>query len=686
MAQVFQYIFSGLSSGCIFALIALGFVIIARVTGVYNFAQGQYMMVGGMVMASTHTDKFPIAASVVLSVVVVALVAVLQERFTVSIVRDKVGVVGLAVISLGVGVLLEGLALIVWGKNARSIPSFEPGTFTLLGAHLDNQTLWIWGATLVSLVLMLVLFQRTTLGKAMRACALNPTAARLLGIRLDRMAILAFAIGGGLAGLVGAIALPLTSVSWESGVTVGLVGFIAAAVAGFDRPAVAVAAGLGLGVVENVAAGEISSSYRQLFVYGVLLVYLLVRDVLGEGGFVARVRLARASGGLRQRRRLRRAVSAGAGHVALARASGDRMRREPRWAMLLPLVLLTLMALAPLVLESGSQAMSAAIVILLSAVAATGLTLILGLGRMFSLGHAGLVLISGYTVAILTVNHAWNPWVALAVGVLLAVVGAFIIGWLTLRLQGFNLAIATLAIHLILLVFVTQATSFTGGERGIVGVPALKVFSLTTESQHDFYWITFVALLICLLVARNLTKSRVGRSLRAVGSEQDGASMLGVNAFRMKLMVFVIGGAMAGLAGGLWVFYLSLAAPENWGFALTISLVTYVVVGGLTNVYGGVVGAVVVGAVQYLVTSQTAGLGESSSEYEVLLNGAFLIIFLLIFRQGIAVALSVERVKGYVARIRRGKGALRGPTEGGPSAGPMVQTGTAGSAVAGASR
>lgn len=685
MAQVFQYIFSGLSSGCIFALIALGFVIIARVTGVYNFAQGQYMMVGGMVMASTHTDKFPIAASVVLAVVVVALVAVLQERFTVSIVRDKIGVVGLAVISLGVGVLLEGLALIIWGKNARSIPSFEPGTFTLLGARLDNQTLWIWGATLVALVLMLLLFQRTTLGKAMRACALNPTAARLLGIRLDRMAILAFAIGGGLAGLVGAIALPLTSVSWESGVTVGLVGFIAAAVAGFDRPAVAVAAGLGLGVVENVAAGEISSSYRQLFVYGVLLVYLLVRDVLGEGGFVARVRLARVSGGRRQRRTLRRAVSSG--RVALSRAgSGHRLRRESRWPMLLPIVLLVAMALAPLVLKSGSQAMSAAIVILLSAVAATGLTLILGLGRMFSLGHAGLVLISGYAVAILTVNHAWNPWAALVVGVLLAVVGAFLIGWLTLRLQGFNLAIATLAIHLILLVFVTQATSFTGGERGIVGVPALKVFSLSTESQHDFYWITFVALLICLLVARNLTRSRVGRALRAVGSEQDGASTLGVNAFRMKLMVFVIGGAMAGLAGGLWVFYLSLAAPENWGFALTISLVTYVVVGGLTNVYGGVVGAVVVGAIQYLVTSQTTSLGESSSEYEVLLNGAFLIVFLLIFRQGIAVALSVDRVKGYIARLRGGSGSLRGPTEGGPSAGAMVETGAAGSAVAGAGR
>lgn len=685
MAQVFQYIFSGLSSGCIFALIALGFVIIARVTGVYNFAQGQYMMVGGMVMASTHTDKFPIAASVVLAVVVVALVAVLQERFTVSIVRDKIGVVGLAVISLGVGVLLEGLALIIWGKNARSIPSFEPGTFTLLGARLDNQTLWIWGATLVALVLMLLLFQRTTLGKAMRACALNPTAARLLGIRLDRMAILAFAIGGGLAGLVGAIALPLTSVSWESGVTVGLVGFIAAAVAGFDRPAVAVAAGLGLGVVENVAAGEISSSYRQLFVYGVLLVYLLVRDVLGEGGFVARVRLARVSGGRRQRRTLRRAVSGG--RVALSRAgSGHRLRRESRWPMLLPIVLLVAMALAPLVLKSGSQAMSAAIVILLSAVAATGLTLILGLGRMFSLGHAGLVLISGYAVAILTVNHAWNPWAALVVGVLLAVVGAFLIGWLTLRLQGFNLAIATLAIHLILLVFVTQATSFTGGERGIVGVPALKVFSLSTESQHDFYWITFVALLICLLVARNLTRSRVGRALRAVGSEQDGASTLGVNAFRMKLMVFVIGGAMAGLAGGLWVFYLSLAAPENWGFALTISLVTYVVVGGLTNVYGGVVGAVVVGAIQYLVTSQTTSLGESSSEYEVLLNGAFLIVFLLIFRQGIAVALSVDRVKGYIARLRGGSGSLRGPTEGGPSAGAMVETGAAGSAVAGAGR
>jgi branched-chain amino acid transport system permease protein len=235
-------------------------------------------------------------------------------------------------------------------------------------------------------------------------------------------------------------------------------------------------------------------------------------------------------------------------------------------------------------------------------------------------------------------------------------------------------------------VFVSEDLNFTGGPAGIYGLPLLKLGSLSSENQKDLYYLIFAVLCVCLVVARNLSRSRLGRALRAVGADEAGAQALGVNTFRLKLIVFTIGGAMAGIAGGLWVFYLQLAAPENWAFALTISVVTYVVVGGLTSVYGGLVGALVVGTLQYFVTQQTAGLGESSSEYEVLLNGAFLILFLLIFRQGIAVALSADSVKGYIARLRgiKGGGPPGAVTDGPPTKAILGES--ADSAAAGAAR
>jgi branched-subunit amino acid ABC-type transport system permease component len=290
LSDLSQYFFSGLSSGCVFALVALGFVLIAQVTRVYNFAQGDYVMVGGMIVVAAHNAGWPTALAVLAAVVAVAGVAFVQERLTVAPIRKSVGLLGLVIASLGFGVVLRGAALLIWGKDPLSLGSFNPGTFTLLDARLDNQTLWIWGTTIVALAAVTALFRYTTTGKAMRACAINATAARLVGIRSERMSIAAFVLGGALTGLAGAMIVPLAGVSWDSGITVGLVGFIAAAIADFEHPGRAVLAGLGLGVVETVAAGEISSEYREVVVYAVLLVYLLGRDLAGDDGLIKRLR------------------------------------------------------------------------------------------------------------------------------------------------------------------------------------------------------------------------------------------------------------------------------------------------------------------------------------------------------------------------------------------------------------
>lgn len=656
-----QYVLSGLSSGCVFALVALGFVLIANVTRVYNFAQGDYVMVGGMIMVAAHKAGWPTALGVVASVLAVAGVALVQERLTVAPLRKHVGLLGLVVASLGFGVVLRGAALLIWGKDPLSLPSFNPGTFTLLGARLDHQTLWIWGTTIVALAAVTVLFRYTTTGKAMRACAINPIAARLVGIRSERMSIVAFMLGGALTGLVGAMVVPLAGVSWDSGVTVGLVGFIAAAIADFEHPGRAVLAGLGLGVVETVAAGEISSDYREVVVYGVLLVYLLGRDLTGDDGIIKRLRMARATGAKTsyEKSRVHRLGSQVAKLVPAGDVAGaGRGRFTLRWNEVVPVVALALIALTPFVLASNGNAMSSATLIVLSAIGAIGLGLVMGLAGQFSLGQAAFYLLSGYAVAILTTKHAWAPLPALAMGTALAIVGGLLVGWLTLRLKGFNLAIATLAINLIMLVVVVQADSLTGGPLGLIGVPPLTILGVDLSGPKGFFWTALFVLSLSILLARNIKRSRIGRALSAIGVDEEGGQALGLDPFKLKLLIFTVGAGMAGLGGGLWAFYLQLAAPENWDYNLTISLVTYVVVGGVASIWGPFVGAVVVGALQYYVrfhAPSTAG----ASDYEVIMNGALLIIFILLFRDGLAVTFSITRIGGW---FRRRRGVALPPT------------------------
>ena len=345
--------------------------------------------------------------------------------------------------------------------------------------------------------------------------------------------------------------------------------------------------------------------------------------------------------------------------VPAADVAGAGRRRFPlRWNEVIPVVALALTALTPFVLASNGNAMSSATLIVLSAIGAVGLGLVMGLAGQFSLGQAAFYLLSGYAVAILTTKHAWAPLPALAIGTAMAIVGGLLVGWLTLRLKGFNLAIATLAINLIMLVVVVQDDGLTGGPLGLIGVPPLTILGVDLSGPKGFFWTALFVLSLSILLARNIKRSRIGRALSAIGVDEEGGQALGLDPFKLKLLIFTVGAGMAGLGGGLWAFYLQLAAPENWDYNLTISLVTYVVVGGVASIWGPFVGAVVVGALQYYVrfhAPSTAG----ASDYEVIMNGALLIIFILLFRDGLAVTFSITRIGGW---FRRRRGVALPPT------------------------
>jgi branched-chain amino acid transport system permease protein len=654
MSAYTQYVLSGLSLGCIYALVALGIVLIVNVTGVYNFAVGNYVMFGGLIMYGTAgVGGWSVPLAIIVTVAAVAGIALLQERLTIAPVRGKVGPLGLMITTIGVGSVLQGAALAIWGEYTKGVPPFTAGSFVLLGAHLSYQTLYIWGATLICLVAIVSLFRFTDLGRAMRASAINPVAARLHGIRIGSTSMTAFVLAGALAGVIAAVTVQVTSASWSSGLEVTLVAFIAAALASFTSPGRAVLFGLALGVLQSLAAGKISSEYRMAIVYGTLIVFLLGRDLIGRDGVLQRIsKLSRVKGetdeavlALQQRIRERTAAFVERLEGAAPRPRGvfDGIGLRS----LLPLLLLFAAFFVPAI-SSDVGFQSAATYIVLGAVGATGLGLILGLAGQLSLGHAVFFIIGGYGVAILTVKSGWGLLPAALVAVAASIVVAYVIGRLTVRLSGFNLALATLAIQLIAIVAAAQQYP-----QGITGLPIMHLFGTEFIDAKQFFYLGMGILCVCLLIARNIWVSQTGLALRAVGRDEEAAESLGLDVSKMKVRILMLGATMAALAGVLWAVYGNLVTQSTWDVTFTITLLTYVIVGGVSSPFGAAAGAAVVGGMQYAAQeSFTASAGVSTQQYTIIISGVFLIVFILVFRDGLTA------IPGYIEKaLGRSKGA-----------------------------
>ena len=287
-----QFLLSGVTTGCIYALVAIGFVLCANVSGVVNFAQGEFVVYGSLIAASLVALGVPAMFAVGAAVVAGGVLGAAQERLSLHPARNASHFV-LITITLGVSVLLRGLALIIWGMDPIGMPPFgvTTGSFKLLGAVLPWQTLWVWGLTAALLAGVFGFLGYTRTGRALRACSVNPYAARLMGIDVAKMTILVFATGGALGALGGAIIAPLALGLWSAGLDYGLKGFIGALLGGFRNPAYAVLGGLAIGILELLAAGYVSSGAKDPVVYAVLLVYLLLRGGLLSFGRAALARV-----------------------------------------------------------------------------------------------------------------------------------------------------------------------------------------------------------------------------------------------------------------------------------------------------------------------------------------------------------------------------------------------------------
>jgi branched-chain amino acid transport system permease protein len=276
-AELAQYTASGLVVGGVYALIGLGFVIVYSVTRIINFAQGEFVMLGALLMVSFEQAGLPVAAALVLSVGAVAALGALLERVAIHPIVSAPALAVL-ILTIGASIAIRGTALIVWGTDPSALAAFSPGPpLHVLGATVVRQGLWVLAVATAVFALLWFFFTRTYAGTAVRACALNARAARLMGIRVDRMFLLAFALSGAIGAVAGAVIAPITYATYDMGLMLGLKGFVAAALGGLVSPPGAIAGGFLLGLLESYAAGLVSSGYKDAVAFVVLIVVLLVQ-------------------------------------------------------------------------------------------------------------------------------------------------------------------------------------------------------------------------------------------------------------------------------------------------------------------------------------------------------------------------------------------------------------------------
>ena len=272
MTLFLQYLAAGIASGSTFALVATGFVVIYRVTGVINFAQGVFAVLGGFLAYSLLHAGVAHGLAEGLAVLITAAIGLVVGL--VALGRRGTPPLASLIVTLGLAIFSYAVVITIWGDLPISYDGLS-GLLAIRGVSMQRQYVLIVGVAVVTFLALALFFGRTYLGMALTACSSDQRAARLMGIDVWRMGLLAFAVGGALGGLAGVLLTPLQPVQFDSDVGIAVNGFAAAIFGGLVRPVTAFAGGLVLGVAEAMVAGYYRSSYETAIALAVMLVLML---------------------------------------------------------------------------------------------------------------------------------------------------------------------------------------------------------------------------------------------------------------------------------------------------------------------------------------------------------------------------------------------------------------------------
>lgn len=284
---------SGITNGCIYAIVAIGFSVIYNSTQVINFAQGEFVMIGAMVAAAVLVKfgllvAFPVA-------ILAGCLAGLIVALCVLIPSKRGNIVSLIILTIGISIMFKGLAQLFWGESAKPVPPFtgvfvntagggspqlEDRVFHVLGAAIGAQHVWVMAITILLVLAMHLFFKHTLVGQAMRACSMNPTGAKLVGVSVRKMIILSFVLAAALGAVAGVTVAPVSYAKCNMGTALGLKGFCATVLGGLGSIWGGVVAGVMLGIAESLVGGlpgKFFSDYREAIVYFILIAILFIK-------------------------------------------------------------------------------------------------------------------------------------------------------------------------------------------------------------------------------------------------------------------------------------------------------------------------------------------------------------------------------------------------------------------------
>jgi len=284
-SQLLQYTVTGITIGSVYAMVAIGFNIIYNVTEIINLAQGEFVMLGGLVMVFLQVSLgLPVVIAFAGTVLIVTLVGLVLDRLAIRPIRQP-SVLTLIIATIAASIMIKGAAMLIWGKDPFDLPAFSGRTPILVGgATIQPQYLWVVGFLVVTVIGLTLFFNKSIVGKAMSACSENADAARLVGINVQHMVLLSFALSAAIGAVAGLTMTPIALMEYDRGAMLAVKGFGAAILGGLGSFPGAICGGLILGLIESLGAGLLSSGYKDAYALVVLLAVLFFRPsgILGN--------------------------------------------------------------------------------------------------------------------------------------------------------------------------------------------------------------------------------------------------------------------------------------------------------------------------------------------------------------------------------------------------------------------
>jgi branched-chain amino acid transport system permease protein len=598
---------NGLIVGNIYALLAVGLALIFGVSNLINFAHGSVYTVGAFIGWAAETWwNTPLPLTVALVVAGCALLGMAIERLGLRPLAQAPRIAPLLA-TIGISFVLDQAVQLLAGPDPRAVPNpLPPWRLQVGGGTIGTLDLLIAGAGLASAAVLFAFLRFTRLGWAVRATAQDRDAAQQMGVDVDRVHQTVFAIASALGGLSGLlVGLYYNDISPAMSFQATLKGVVAVVVGGLGNVPGAIAGSLLLGLTESFGVALFGTPYRNLFAF-LLLIAVLVWRPNGLFGKAPALPPEPLTG---------------------TYIAPSRPVVLPRWVVSAAIALLFALPLLARPFPQAPYLVATLTNGWLYALLALSLTLVAGTAGQVSLGHAGLLAIGAYASALLALDaHVPVGLAIIAAGLITAVLGTLLV-YPAFRLRGHYLSIATLGIGEIVALVILNWESLTRGPIGVAAIPPLAIFGQPLDAGPGFYWVALAAVVGLALLQTRLLGTHVGRAFRAVRDDDVAARSYGVAPNRYKALAFAFGGFAAGVAGALTAHLYSYINHETFTSQISILAITMVILGGLGNVIGAVVGAVALIGLPELFRV-TAG-------YRMLIYGITLVLLVRFRPQGL---------------------------------------------------